>query len=275
MKILGIVASPHKDGLANQMVQAVLAGAAGAGAETETLYLADEGIESCRGCRGADCWQTGRCAFDERAWRRNQRLAATDALVFGFPVYIHDVCGLAKDFIDKVRVPPSGGRFGPFLPTNGKPALGISVAGGTGKGVLTSLQAVYYGFFFLCGFRGLQPMPVTRFNRDRMLEEAGPRGRGLAAATPAPFREHGLADRMAYYQAIDTANSDPVRDNLFLARLLVDDLARRKQLAEYREADEAIRKAERLIEAGSAREAAGPVWVAYEKALELWERDRG
>lgn len=178
MKVLGVVASPHKDGLTSRMAEAVLSGAAGAGAEVETMYLADSDIAPCRGCRGASCWETGECAFDPATAGRNQALASADALVFASPVYIHDVCGLAKCFIDKVRVPPRGGRFGPFLPTNGKPALGISVAGGTGKGVLTSLQAIYYGLFFLCGYRGMQPMPVTRFDLDRMLKEAGPRGRG-------------------------------------------------------------------------------------------------
>jgi hypothetical protein len=190
-------------------------------------------------------------------------------------VYIHDVCGLAKCFIDKVRVPPRGGSSGPFLPTNGKPALGISVAGGTGKGVLTSLQAIYYGLFFLCGYRGMQPMPVTRFDLERMIKEAGPRGRGLAQAarSPAPFRETGMADRMAYFQAISLANADVVDDNLYLARLLVTDLGQRKQIAEYRAADEALRRAEKLVEAGQKYAAADLVWRAYQLALEIWEKD--
>ncbi len=273
--VLGIVCSPHSDGLTAALVQAVLDGAAGAGAETSTMFLTDYTIESCRGCRGADCWDTGRCRYDTAAVDRNEAIASADALVFAAPVYMHDLAGLAKDFIDKVRVPPRASEFGPFLPTNGKPALGITVAGGTGKGVLTSLQSIYYGLFFICGFRGVQPMPVTRFNLKSALAEAGPRGRGLvrAAAHPAPFREDGLADRMAYYQSIEIANSDPVDDNMYLARFLVSDLGSRKQLDEYREADRAIRRAQDLIDSGHKREAAGPVWEAYRLAREIWEMD--
>lgn len=275
MKVLAVVASPHKDGRTSRVVEAVLAGAAGAGAEIETMFLADHDIAPCRGCRGADCWQTGECAFDPAAAARNRAIGAADALVFAAPVYMHDICGLAKCFVDKVRVPPRGGRFGPFLPTNGKPALGISVAGGTGKGALTSLQAIYYGLFFICGFRGMQPMPVTRFNLDRMLQEAGPRGRGVAqgARNPAPFRDTGMADRMAYYQAISLANADAVDDNLYLARLLVTDLGQRKQIAEYRPADEALKRAEKLVESGQKYAAADLVWRAYQLALEIWEKD--
>jgi NAD(P)H-dependent FMN reductase len=269
------VASPRKDGLTSRVAGAVLAGAAGAGAEVETMFLADHDIAPCRGCTGATCWDTGECAFDPDAASRSRALASADALVFATPVYMHDVCALAKCFIDKVRVPPRGGRFGPFLPTNGKPALGISVAGGTGKGALTALQGIYYGLFFICGYRGMQPMPVTRFDLDRALIEAGPRGRGLAQAArnPAPFRDTGLADRMAYYQAIPLANADAVDDNLYLARLLVSDLGRRKQIAEYRAADEALRRAEKLVESGQKFAAADLVWRAYQLALEIWEKD--
>jgi multimeric flavodoxin WrbA len=276
VKVLGIVASPRKDGLTARVVEAVLAGAAAAGAETETLFLADQDIGPCRGCRGAACWDTGECAFDPGAGGRNRALAAADALVLGSPVYMHDVCGLAKCFIDKVRVPPRSVPFGPFLPTNGKPALGISVAGGTGKGALTSLQAIYYGLFFQCGYRGMQPMPVTRFNTELMLREAGPRGRGLAQAarSAAPFRETGMADRMAYFQAIPLANADVVDDMLYLARLLVTDLGHRKQIAEYRPADEALRRAESLVESGQKAPAADLVWRAYQLALEIWEKPK-
>jgi multimeric flavodoxin WrbA len=274
MKILGIVASPHTEGLTAQMVRAVLDGAAAAGAETQVISLGEQQIDQCRGCRGADCWETGRCQWDEGAEQRNKALGDADALVFGAPVYMHDLAGIAKSFIDKVRVPPRRSP-GPFLPTNGKPALGITIAGGTGKGVLTSLQAIYYGLFLICGYRGLQPLPVTRFNLKACLAEAGPRGRGLAGAERAPFREDGLADRLAYYQAIEMANSSPVMDNLFLARVLVSDISSRKQLEEYREADTALRRAEALVEAGQLREAAGPVWEAYQQALIIWENDPG
>ncbi len=118
-------------------------------------------------------------------------------------------------------------------------------------------------------------MPVTRFNLDRMLQEAGPRGRGLAQAarTPAPFRETGMADRLAYFQAIPMANADVLDDNLYLARLLITDLGQRKQIAEYRSADEALRRAEKFVESGQKGAAADLVWRAYSLALEIWDKD--
>jgi hypothetical protein len=64
-----------------------------------------------------------------------------------------------------------------------------------------------------------------------------------------------------------------VDDNLYLARLLVTDLGQRKQIAEYRPADEALRRAEKLVEAGQKYAAADLVWRAYQLALEIWEKD--
>lgn len=272
MKILGIVGSPHRDGLTNGLVQGMLKGARAAGAECETMYLADYKIEACVGCRGATCWSDGRCRFDDLACERNQKIAVADAVIFGAPVYIHDINGLSKDFIDKVRVPPQGGRYGPFGPTNGKPAVGITVAGGTGKGVLTSLQAIYYGLFFLCGFRALHPLPVTRFNLNRATEETRGRGRGLAKAAqnPHPFEPEGLGDRMAYYQSIELVNSDPVRDNLYITQNIYDDLKGRLSLETLRPIEDIMRTAQNLIEGGRPGEAALPVWKAYLKAVDLW-----
>ncbi len=272
MRILGIVGSPHRDGLTNGLVQSMLEGAQAAGADCETMYLADYRIESCVGCSGATCWDDGRCRFDDKAYERNQKIAEADAVVFGAPVYIHDINGLSKDFIDKVRVPPRGGRYGPFGPTNGKPAVGISVAGGTGKGVLTSLQAIYYGFFFLCGFCALHPLPVTRFNLERAKAEASGRGRGLAKAAenPHPFEAKGLGDRMAYYQNIEYVNSDPVMDNLYITQNIYDDLKRRLAAEVLRPIEDLMRAARKLIDSGRSREAADPIWKAYLEAVDLW-----
>jgi NAD(P)H-dependent FMN reductase len=275
MKVLGIVGSPHRDGLTNRLVQGMLEGAEASGAECQTMYLSDYNLKPCVGCQGATCWEDGRCRFDERAYERNRMLGEADAVVFGAPVYIHDINGLAKDFIDKVRVPPRAGRYGPFGPTNGKPAVGITVAGGTGKGVLASLQAVYYGFFFLCGFRALHPLPVTRFSLTRAASETKARGRGLvqAAQNPSPFEPEGLGDRMAYYQSIELVNTDPVGDSLYITQTIYDELKGRLSTEVVRPIEDEMRAARELIDAGRAVKAADPVWRAYLRAVKLWESE--
>ena len=274
MKVLGIVGSPHKDGLNNRLVQKVLAGARNMGADgTEDMYLADYTIDSCRGCRGATCWENGRCTHDVHAAERNEKIAEADALVFSAPVYILDICGLAKDFIDKVRVVPRGGRYGPYQPSNGKPALAITVAGSTGKGVLTSLQAIYYGLFFLCGYRVLDPLTVTRFNLEDCLTQAEVRGGELveAASERRPFEKEGLGDRMAYYSKLPWAKADPVDDNFYLLRVLLDCLRGAHPPDVLRSIETCYAEAIELMTNGRHTDAATPIWQGYLEAIALWE----
>jgi hypothetical protein len=97
---------------------------------------------------------------------------------------------------DKVRVATGAWIRGT---QHGRLALGIAVAGGTGTGVFPALQSIYA---WLCSwkFRPLDPLPVTRFNLDSVLEGAEAHGRTLAERPPEPFVD--LADQMLAYDAV-------------------------------------------------------------------------
>ena len=66
IKIVGIVGSPHKEGMTAKLLRQTLAGAEAAGAQTMTVFLADDEMEPCQGCDG-NCWETRECAFDPAA----------------------------------------------------------------------------------------------------------------------------------------------------------------------------------------------------------------
>ena len=107
-KILGIAGSPNKYGRTERLVRKALAGAASAGAETDVMHLGEENVKPCRGCNVQKCWEDGICKLDESAEPRNRRIKEADGIIFGAPVYFHGINGLAKDFIDKIRIPPRG-----------------------------------------------------------------------------------------------------------------------------------------------------------------------
>ena len=278
-KILGIVGSPNKDGRTNQLVQQSLAGAASAGAETDVMYLGEEDIQPCRGCKVQKCWEDGICKLDESAEPRNQRITEADGVIFGAPVYFHDINGLAKDFIDKVRIPPRGGGLHTvYLPTNGKSAFAITIAGGTGKGALTSLGAIHWGLFLPCGFRALKPVPATPFNFEKALIDAEKRGKELvkAAGNIIPFEGKGLADRISHFQDMDMVNSDFMDDNFFLACAIYEGVldipaADKKDAENIRDN---VEKAKQLIDAGRKTEA--PVYTtrAYEIGRRIWDKHK-
>jgi len=243
MKVLGIVGSPRKDGRTNKLVSRALEGSQRAGAQTEIIYLVDYEIPQ---------WsEGGRKAPDEL----NGIVDGADAYVLGAPVYYLDVNGLTKDFMDVVSMPNS----------NGKPALGISVAGGTGKGLTSALKSIYY-FFFCKGLRGIDPLPVSRFNFDKASGEAYNSGRELARLNGTPFGktkiEWNLTERISYHFGLPFMNYDVVDEILLLAEQLVE-ISSSKGL-NIEEAEMEYRKAKELIEQGRKTESIKHTVKAYE-----------
>jgi len=196
MKVLGIVGSPRRSrGITYRVVSAILAEANRQGADTEILYLVDESPQYCIHC-GHSCFQDGRCIQEEAATARSRRIDGADALVLGAPVYCWQPNGLTAALLDKHRMATGPWNRGM---DNGKAAVGIAVAGGTGTGVFNALQSIY-SWMCLWKFRALEPLPVVRFNLERMLARAPAVGRELARSKPRPYRS--AADLMASYDAL-------------------------------------------------------------------------
>jgi len=131
MAILGIVGSPRKNGRTNRLVEAALEGARSRDQATQKVYLVDYDIRQYKGLGGS------REALQYCPEELNGLCEEADAIVLGAPVYFGDINGMTKDFMDTVRISNS----------NGKPALGIAIAGGSGKGLLSGVQTIYHFFF--------------------------------------------------------------------------------------------------------------------------------
>ena len=209
MKILGIVGSPRRDkGLTHETVSQVLAGAREAGAETQLLFLADGKPEYCIHC-GHDCFKEGNCIQESAATERSQAIAAADGLVIGAPVYCWQPNALTACLFDKFRAPWQSWRT--ETTNNGRPALGIAVAGGSGTGVFPALQSIY-SWLCIWRYRPLEPLPVTRFNRASALEQALAAGKHMAACPRKPYQ--GAWELMATYDSLvylDYARTDEFR----------------------------------------------------------------
>jgi multimeric flavodoxin WrbA len=104
MKIAVFNGSPRKSaGNTHVMVEAFLEGARKVGAETEMVFLAEKNIKPCLGCFG--CWTKtpGQCVQDDDM-KDLLPLAGADILVFATPVYVDNVTGIMKNFIDRMIV---------------------------------------------------------------------------------------------------------------------------------------------------------------------------
>ncbi|WP_322743895.1 flavodoxin family protein [Methanofollis aquaemaris] len=125
MRILGINGSPR--GAASRtrrLVEAVLQGAAAAGAETEYLDIADRKIRPCTGC--TLCYRTGECPKVDDFAAVYEKMLAADAIVLGSPNYIDNVSAQLKLLLDRMADAIHCQQFA------GKYGCAVSTAGGSG-----------------------------------------------------------------------------------------------------------------------------------------------
>jgi multimeric flavodoxin WrbA len=246
---LGIVGSPRRNGRTNTLIDAALEGAASNEARIQKIYLVDYDVRAFTGSGGSAEAHTV-CPAE-----LSDLCEEADAIVLGAPVYFGDINGLAKDFMDIVRIANA----------NGKPALGFAIAGGSGKGLISGVQSIYHWFYHR-QMRAIDPTPVSRFNMEAAsssLRESGDRLVDLARHKrpfPGERNDDRWADVLAYYATLNYFNSGPVEEFVLLAQQLIGistgDAAARAQAE--------LIQALALIEAGDRSAGARHAVRAYE-----------
>jgi multimeric flavodoxin WrbA len=99
------------------------AGRAGIALETETLNLAQIDIRPCKGCR--NCFDHGEstCPLDDELLSVKEKMKAADGLLLAGPVYVNDVNGIMKNWIDRLahvcHRPEFAGKTAMLLATTG------------------------------------------------------------------------------------------------------------------------------------------------------------
>ena len=94
------------------MVREILAGATEAGAQTEQVILKNFKINRCRGC--LTCWikTPGKCIHKDDMADLLEKYMTADIVIIACPVYVENVPGLVKDFMDRL-IPITDPHFEP------------------------------------------------------------------------------------------------------------------------------------------------------------------
>lgn len=98
-KILAVVGSPRKNGNTHILVAKIAEGAKTKGAAVEEIFLADLNVKECDGCHR--CWKDGVCSKKDDMCGIYPKIAESNAIIFGTPVYWYGPTGLMKLFIDR------------------------------------------------------------------------------------------------------------------------------------------------------------------------------
>jgi multimeric flavodoxin WrbA len=103
MKITIFYGSIHKTrGNTYVIIDAFAEGARASGAEVDIVFLAEKEIKPCMAC--LKCWtkSPGRCVIEDDTAPLLEQFMASDLVVMATPVYIHNVTGIMKTFLDRM-----------------------------------------------------------------------------------------------------------------------------------------------------------------------------
>lgn len=100
MKVLGFVGSPRKNGNSDVIVSEVLKAAEAKGAATQKIYLNDLNFRGCQACMACKT-KSETCVQKDEMTPLLADIQGADAIVIGSPVYMGQVTGQTKLFIDR------------------------------------------------------------------------------------------------------------------------------------------------------------------------------
>lgn len=149
MKIITIISSGRKNGNTERIVRHIeedflgIANEKNIQAEYERIYLANSDIKLCRGCR--ICFDKGEdfCPLKDMLLSIRDKISQADGVIFASPVYVEDINGIMKNWIDRMAYnchrPAFAGKIAVIITTSG--------GGSTNHSIKTMKSALHtWGF---------------------------------------------------------------------------------------------------------------------------------
>ena len=169
MNILVIVGSQRRNGNTDQLTGLIkdhlrrLAAQHQVALDIETLYLGQQNLQFCRGCR--ICYDRGEehCPVKDDLLAVKAKMLAADGLLLTSPVYVDDVSALIKNLIDRLchvcHRPQFAGKVAYVVATTGSSR--------TGKTLETMTMALRTWGFHIAGQAGFKMGALMK--RDQTL----------------------------------------------------------------------------------------------------------
>jgi multimeric flavodoxin WrbA len=189
VKILACVGSYRKRGNTARIVALIeaqlqqMAARADEPLEFETVYLGHHDIGLCRGCRV--CFDKGedKCPLHDDLLAIKAKMQAADGLIVASPVYVDDVSGTMKNWIDRLahvcHRPEFAGKCAYLVATTGSSP--------TGHAIRTLRTATMCWGFYVVGEAGFKTGALMP--QEKLEAQHGPRANEIAQALFRAVRE--------------------------------------------------------------------------------------
>lgn len=155
MKVVGFVGSPRKQGNTTAIVNEILRGASEAGAETKIFNLNELNIRGCQACYKCQTPE-GKCVQTDGMAPLYDEIFSADAVVIGTPVFMLQITGQTKTFIDRLfaLLYLKDGQPGAFRnKIRGKKAVTVYSQGQPETGLFASSFDLHEGVLAFLGFK--------------------------------------------------------------------------------------------------------------------------
>lgn len=184
MKVIGIAGSPRTGGNTETLVKNILSGAKEQGAETKLFNLSKMAIASCKSC--GFCRTNSHCDTKDDMHLIYQEIHDANGIVIGSPVYMWQMSGLTKIFIDRL-LPFLNQNFASRLPRRTKLILAYT----QGQGDVNAFKSYFEQTAAMMNFLGFNVLETivaggTMAKNDiarqtALLKKAHASGAGLVA----------------------------------------------------------------------------------------------
>lgn len=158
MKVLAIIASPRKQGNTFLVVEKITEKLKSlGGVDVEYIFLSDVNLEGCKGC--STCFLKGNTYCPANSDDRiivEEKILASDAVIFASPVYAMNMTALMKNFMDRFAFTMHRPRF--FH----QKTMIVALTGAVGlKETINSISQLKYSGFDIAQTLGLvMPNPL-------------------------------------------------------------------------------------------------------------------
>ncbi|SHJ17003.1 flavodoxin family protein [Propionispora hippei] len=103
MKVMAFVGSPRRNGNTDRIVRAICKGARESGHEVDLYHLAEMNNKGCIACDACQLAKVDFCSIDDELTTLMPKIAKADCLIVGTPIYMLQVSGVTKHFLDRLR----------------------------------------------------------------------------------------------------------------------------------------------------------------------------